>query len=177
MAATDATRWGWSWRGPSPGAWRTPRARRTRVTDSAQASHRGYRVAIAALMLALSGGPGCHAARVLAPAPALQAASAAMYAIDLQFAEPLERASAQDISHYVLYPAAKPGSPAAVSTATLVDTLYGRVVQLLIPAWFGDSTVDATMMTVEARGVLDVSGRSTGDRTTTFRTGPSYAQP
>ena len=133
------------------------------------------------LALALAGAGlfagGCHAARVLAPPPPLRAASAALYAVDLEFAVPLDKVSAEDPSHYLLYPPGSPGAPAAISSATLIDTVSLRVVQLLVPSWLGDSTKDDIPMVVEANGVLDYFGVSTGDRSVTFRTGLGYAQP
>ena len=136
--------------------------------------HRARRAVAVALLAAIV---GCHAARVLAPRPPLRAASAALYAVDVEFAEPLDRASAQDLSHYLIYAAANPAVKPAVSSATLIDTLYGRTVQLLVPSWFGDSSVDRVDMTVETIGVLAVDGTSTGNRTVTFRTGLGYASP
>ena len=129
---------------------------------------------IAAMMGAVL---GCHAARVLAPPPPLRAASAALYGVDIEFAEPLDRTSAQDASHYVLHPAANPSAVASIASATLIDTLYGRVVQLLVPAWFGDSSMDRVDMVIETHGVRELGGRSTGDRSLTFRTGLGYAVP
>ena len=129
----------------------------------------------AAMFAALLTLAGCHTARVLAPPPPLRAASAATYALDVEFAEPLSKASAEDPAHYTLDPAAG-GAAAAVGTATLVDTLYGRVVQLLVPDWLG-SDPDGTDWTVTTSGVLTYDGHSTGTRSVTFRAGLSYAAP
>ena len=118
---------------------------------------------------------GCNTARVLAPPPPLRAASAATFALDVEFAEPLSKSSAEDPSHYTLTPVAG-GPAAAVTTATLVDTLNGRVVQLLVPDWLSNDP-DGTDWTVTSNGVLTVYGRSTGTRSTTFRAGLSYAAP
>src|SRR5204862_808411 len=103
-------------------------------------------------LAALAGGRACHAAKVVAPPPPLRAASAALYAVDVEFAEPLDRASAEDASRDALYPAGSPSTPASIASAALVDTLYGRVVQLIAPAWFGDSTKDGIDAVVETHG-------------------------
>ncbi len=132
--------------------------------------------AVLAAAAALSAG-GCHAARRLAPSAPLRAASAAPYAVDVEFAEPLDRASAEDPSHYLLHPPGSPGTPATIASATLIDTVSLRVVQLLVPDWLGDPTKDDIPMEVRTRGVLDYFGVSTGDRSATFRTGLGYAQP
>ncbi len=135
------------------------------------------RIAAAALLFAFAAGAllwGCDTARILAPPPPVRAASAATYAVDVEFAEPLDRSSAQDPSHYVLYPVAAPSAPVSIASATLVDTLYGRVVQLLVPAWLGDPAIDGVDVTVETHGVRDLNGHSTGNRSVTFRTGLGY---
>lgn len=127
-----------------------------------------------ALIVALT---GCDTARILAPPPSLRAASAAPYAVDVQFAEPLDRASAEDPSRYSVLLVGGSGSSASVSSATLIDTVNWRVVQLVIPEWFGDSTADRRTAIVTTNGILDYFGRSTGERSVTFVTGLSYAQP
>lgn len=119
---------------------------------------------------------GCDTARIVAPTPPLRAASAALYAIDVEFAEPLDKASAEDPSRYVVYPGSNPGVPAFVASATLVDTVSWRVVQLLVPDWLGDSTTDRRPTVVETHGVRDWFGRSTGNRQAMFTTGLGYAQ-
>ena len=119
---------------------------------------------------------GCHSARLLAPAPPLRAASAALYAVDVEFAEPLERGSAQGPAHYSLVPAGA-APPATIASATLVDTLYGRVVRLLIPAWLGDSATDDADYVLSVQGVRDFDGRDLGPRSVAFRTGLSYGAP
>jgi hypothetical protein len=145
---------------------------------SARGGVAGPRVALcAAGLVVLAAIAACHAARVLAPPPPLRAASAALYAVDVEFAEPLDRASAQDPSRYAIYPPGIPASRPAITSATLIDTLYGRTVQLLMPSWFGDSTVDRVDMTVETNGVRAFDGASTGLRSVTFRTGLGYASP
>ncbi len=117
---------------------------------------------------------GCHAARIVAPNPPLRAASAALYAIDIEFAEPVGRASAEDPAHYAVYSAAAPTTRAMIASATVVDTLYGRVVQLVIPEWFGDDTKDHLDVVVESHDVQSLSGLSTGNRSVAFRTGLDY---
>jgi len=118
---------------------------------------------------------GCEAPKVLAPPPPLRAASAASYAVDVEFDVPLDRASAEDASRYSLIPASG-GTPASISSATLVDTLYGRVVQLLIPDWLS-SNPDTTDFDLTVSNVQSITGRSTGIRAVRFRTGLSYRAP
>lgn len=119
---------------------------------------------------------GCHAARVLAPPPPLRAASAAPYAVDVEFAEPIEQASAEDPARYTLVPASGPATPVSIASATMVDTLYRRTVQLLIPDWLSIDT-DTTEFVLTTSGVLAIDGRSTGTRMLRFRTGLSYRAP
>jgi hypothetical protein len=137
------------------------------------------RRAVAALGTALIAGgalaaslSGCDTARILAPPPPLRVASASPYAVDVEFAEPLDRTSAGQVSHYTLIPVGG-GAPAVIASATLVDTLYGRVVQLLIPDWLGTGT-DTTDWTVGAANLRAADGRSLEARNATFRTGLSY---
>ena len=118
---------------------------------------------------------GCETPHVLAPPPPLRAASAASYAVDLEFDVALDRTTAEDASRYTLVPAAG-GAPAVIASATLIDTLNGRVVQLLIPDWLATNP-DTTDFDASATGVLNVWGVSTGSRTVRFRTGLSYAAP
>lgn len=126
----------------------------------------------AATSSAMLGLAGCHTARMALPPPPLRAASAASYALDVEFAEPLAMASAEDPAHYVLIPAAG-GPAAAVTTATLIDTLNGRVVQLLVPDWLG-ADPDGATWTVTTTGVMTLEGRSTGTRSATFQAGLGY---
>lgn len=120
---------------------------------------------------------GCHTARRLAPPSPLRAASVAIYAVDVEFAEPLDRASAEDPSRYSLFPPGNPATPATITSATLIDTDSLHVVQLLVPDWLADTTKDDIPMVVQTHGVLDYFGVSTGERSVTFRTGLGYAQP
>ena len=131
-----------------------------------------FQVAVIALAAFLA---ACHAGRILAPPPPLRVASAALYAVDVEFAEPLDRVTASDPSHYRSRLSGS-ATPATITSATLVDTLYGRVVQLVIPEWLGvdSDTMNAQLST---SGVLAADGRSTGTRQVTFRTGLSYAGP
>lgn len=115
---------------------------------------------------------GCDTAKLLAPPPPLRAASAAHYAVDVEFAEPLERSSAEDVSRYTLAPVAG-GAPAVIASATLIDTLNGRVVQLVVPDWL-TTDPDTSDWRVSSNGVLDVDGHSTGARSVSFRTGLGY---
>ena len=148
------------------------------VLKSAVPARRRIRICVAAGLAATAGLgaiAGCHTARLLAPPPALRAASAAAYAVDLEFDEPLAKGVAEDPSHYTLIPVAG-GTPPAIASATLVDTLNGRVVQLVVPDWFTNDP-DGTDWEVTSNGVLTVWGRTTGTRRATFRAGLSYAAP
>lgn len=119
---------------------------------------------------------GCHTARMLAPPPPLRAASAAGYAVDVEFAEPLTRASAEDVTRYTIVPVAPPATPVVIQSATLVDTLYGRVVQLIVPDWLSTNP-DTAEFDLTTTGVLDAYDHSTGTRRVRFRTGLSYRAP
>ena len=130
------------------------------------------RIVASALLLT-----GCETARVVAPEPRLRAASAALYAIDVEFAEPLDKATAEDPSRFVVYPEDTPAAPARIGSATRIDTVSWRVVQLLLPDWLGDSTTDHRRVVVETHGVRDWFGRSTGDRRVRLATGLGYSAP
>ena len=119
---------------------------------------------------------GCHTARMIAPPPPLRAASVAPFAVEVEFAEALDKTSAEDAAHYSLYPAGNPGAPAAIASATVVDTVYGRAVQLVVPGWLGASP-DSAGFEVATSGVMATDGVSTGSRRTRFRTGLNYTQP
>ncbi len=117
---------------------------------------------------------GCHAARVLAPPPPLRAASANSFAVDVEFAEPLDRVSAEDASHYRVYPAGNPAGPVAIYSATVIDTTFGRVVQLLLS---GGPLADSSQYEVQAEGVITFDGRAIAMRTVDFVSGLSYRAP
>ncbi|MEP7027137.1 MAG: hypothetical protein ABI960_00950 [Candidatus Eisenbacteria bacterium] len=131
--------------------------------------------ALLALVLAGASMGSCHAARVFAPAPAVRVSSAALYALNVEFAQSLDRASAQDVAHFTIRSAGG-GAVAAISSAALIDTLYGRVVQLVIPAWFGDSAADRADFVVQTRGLVDAYGRAIPDADTFVRTGLAYGE-
>ena len=114
---------------------------------------------------------GCDAPRLLAPPVPLRAASANDFGVDLEFAEPLDRASAEDLTHYTVRPAAAGSAPHTIFSAAIVDTFYGRVVQLLIS---DGPLADTSEYVVEALNVRTLAGGSTGSHTVTFRTGLSY---
>lgn len=130
--------------------------------------------AMLAVLVWLAAVAGCHAARVLAPPPSLRAASASDFAIDLEFAETLDRASAQNASNYLVNPAGNPGASVAIYSATLIDTTFGRVVQLLFA---GGPLPDTTEFEVRANGVRTVNGAEIGPRRVSVRTGLSYRTP
>jgi hypothetical protein len=150
------------------------------VTRRPRVPARGFAAALVVMAFAAGATAllnGCDTTKLVAPEPPLRAASAALYAIDVEFAEPLDRASAEDVSRYSLYPAGAPGSPATITGATLIDTVSLRVVQLLVPDWLGDSTTDRRLTVIQTHGVRDWFGRSTGERSVQFRTGLSYTEP
>lgn len=117
---------------------------------------------------------GCHGARLLAPPPPIRAASANSFGVEVEFAEPLDRASAEDATRYRLFPAGNFEAAESLYSATLIDTLYGRVVLLLLA---NGPLPDSASYTVETSEVLSVEGRSTGQRSTTFLTGLRYSAP
>ena len=127
-------------------------------------------VALAACSAAVL--PGCHAARVLAPPPAFRAASASDFAVDVEFAEPLDRTSAEIASHYRVYPVGHPETPVAILSATVIDTVAGRVVQLRLS---GGPLVDGDSYQVSADAVRPFYGGAPMARTTTFHAGLGYA--
>ena len=133
-------------------------------------------VLIAALLAAAMPASGCHTARVLAPPPALRAASVAAFAVDVEFGEPVDKTSAEDPAHYSLYPAGNPGALAAIASATLVDTVFSRTVQLIIPGWLGASP-DSADYEITSSGVQAADGSPTGSRRAAFRTGLNYSRP
>jgi hypothetical protein len=117
---------------------------------------------------------GCHAARVLAPPPPLRAASANNFAVDVEFAEPLDRTSAEDASHYQVYPAGNPAAAVPIYSATVIDTTFGRVVQLLLS---GGPLPDTSQYEVRTSDVAALDLHSTRTRSAPFRTGLSYGSP
>ncbi len=130
-----------------------------------------------ALLLASAGVCGCHTAKLLVPPPPLRGASAATFAIDIEFAEPLYRPSAQDPARYLVYPTGNAAAPATVVQATLIDTLFGRVVQLLVSDPVLGPLPDSADYTVQTSGVLTVEGKSTGVRSIDIHTGLNYDAP
>jgi hypothetical protein len=119
----------------------------------------------------------CNTAAILAPPPPLRAASASNLAIDVEFAEPLDKASAQDSSHYLVYPTNGSGSPASVLQAALIDTLYGRVVRLFLQDPVQGFLPDSTDYTIQTSAVITLAGTSTGTRSVVVRTGLNYDTP
>lgn len=113
---------------------------------------------------------GCHAAKLLAPPPPVAAASVNAFAIEVVFAEPLDRVSAQDPARYRVH-AAGAATEETIDSATLVDTLEGRVVQLIISS---GPLPDSAAFEVVTQGVRTYDGRDTGRRAVTFATGLGY---
>ena len=132
-------------------------------------------VAILGLVAAMGG--SCHTApRIFAPPPPLRAASVAPFAVDVEFDIPVDRTSAEDATRYQLYPAGDPAAAVTVTSATVVDTVFGRTVQLLVPAWVG-AAPDSVMFEITATGVRAANGRPAGNRTASFRTGLFWSSP
>ena len=120
---------------------------------------------------------GCNTAAVLAPPPLLRAASASNLAIDVEFAEPLDKTSAQDASRYLVYPTTGSGAPASVQQAVLIDTLYGRVVRLFLQDPVQGFLPDSADYTIQTSAVITLAGKSTGTRSVEIRTGLNYDTP
>lgn len=132
------------------------------------------RIVVSAAVISAALSVSCDTAKLLAPPPPLRAASASASAIDLEFAEPLDRGSAQDPSRYLAYPTGNAGAPATILQATLIDTLYGRVVRLFVSDPINGFLPDSADYTVQTSGLLTLSGKSTGARSADFRTGLNY---
>jgi len=120
---------------------------------------------------------GCNTAKVLAPPPPLRAASASNLAIDVEFAEPLDKNSAQEASHYLVYPTTRSGAPATVRQAALIDSLYGRVVRLYLQDPAQGFLPDSTDYTIQTSAVITLAGKPTGTRSVVMRTGLNYGTP
>ena len=133
----------------------------------------GILLACSILTAALGLVAGCHAARVLAPPPTLRAASASDFAVDVEFAEPLDRASAETLTHYRVYPFNHPEAAISLFSSTLIDTINGRVVQLLLS---GGPLSDSSLYTVRADNVRSLAGGLTGDRNAIFTAGLGYGR-
>ena len=88
--------------------------------------------------------PGCHLAPALAPVPMLRVASASDYVIHVEFDHSLDRAVAEDVTHYAVALAASPATEVEILSATVIDTLTGRTVELVLPAGLPDSTACVT---------------------------------
>ena len=119
---------------------------------------------------------GCNTAKLLAPPPPLRAASASAFAIDVEFAEPLDRGTAEDPARYTVLPLAG-GTATKILDAALIDTLNARAVQLLVTDSAGNPLPDSSDFSVQTNGVLTIQGKSTGVRTVDFRTGLNYSSP
>lgn len=137
-------------------------------------SHALQRALAGAVVVGAALSVSCNTAKVLAPPPPLRAASASAFAIDVEFAEPLDRASAQDPSRFLAYPTGGVGAAPTILQATLIDTLYGRVVRLLVSDPVTGFLADSADYTVQTSGLLTVAGSSTGFRSVDFRTGLNY---
>lgn len=119
---------------------------------------------------------GCHSAKLLAPPPPLRAASASAFAIDVEFAEPLDRGTAQDPVRYAVLQLTG-GAATKILGAALIDTLNARVVQLLVTDSVGNPLPDSSDFSVQTNGVLTIQVKSTGVRNVDFRTGLNYSSP
>src|SRR5262245_6067990 len=100
---------------PDRGRGRYNRMRHTRPIRKGPRPYQSARVLLAVAGAAVAAWlGGCDTARVVAPTPPLGAASAALYAVDVVFAEPVDKASAEDPTRYTVYPSDDAGSPAAI---------------------------------------------------------------
>ena len=117
--------------------------------------------------------PACHGPARFAPPPALLAASVHAFGIDVEFALPLDRSSAETSAHYAVHPAARPDSALAIQSVSLVDSVYGRTVLILVP----DGLTDAADYVVTANGVRALTAKSTGNLQASFRAGLAYQSP
>ena len=115
----------------------------------------------------------CQGPARFAPPPDLRAASVSAFGIDVEFALPLDRSSAETSAHFAVHPAARPDSSLAIHSVSLVDSVYGRTVLILVP----DGLTDAADYVVTASGVRTLDGESTGDLQASFRAGLAYQAP
>ncbi len=145
--------------------------------DSAASTRVGLARVAAGVAVAAAICSGCNTAKVIAPQLPLRAASASSFAVDVEFAEPLDRASAEDATHYEVYPSGSPTAPATVTQALLIDSLYGRTVRLFLSDPAQGFLPDSTDYTVQTSGVRSAYGKPTADRAVDFRTGLNYGAP
>jgi hypothetical protein len=115
----------------------------------------------------------CQGPAVVAPAPDLRATSVHAFGIDVEFASPLDRSSAETAAHYAVHPVARLDSSLAIHSVSLVDSVYGRTVLILVP----DGMTDGADYVVSTSGVRCLSGKSTGDLQASLRAGLSYQAP
>lgn len=128
-------------------------------------------VAGGALALLLLAAASCHYAGRVAPRVPLRAAPASDFAVDLEFAESLDRATAEDVSHYKVYPAGQTTAALQIYSATVIDMLYGRVVQLLLS---DGPLADSASYQVEAIDVRSLDGRVIIEPAVDFHAGLRY---
>ena len=127
--------------------------------------------AVAAAFLTLLVTGGCNTAAKLGPEPSdpPRAASSNDFAVEVEFPVPLDRASASDAARFTVLDDA--ASPVAILSAQLADTIYGRVVLLLLS---GGPLADSARYTVLTTGVKDVFGKPVPDGRAEFRAGLRY---
>ncbi len=129
------------------------------------------RAAVATILL-LAALAGCNTAKRFGPgALPLRAASANDFAVEVEFASPLARASAGEASRFTVLEEGNPAAPVAIYSAELADTIFGRVVLLLLS---GGPLNDGARYVVRASGVRDVFGVVQPDAEAEFRAGLRY---
>ena len=136
-------------------------------------------VRTATFLLVLLSGLGlcsCDAPKVTRAIPDLLAAhSATSFAVDLEFASPLERTSAEQATRYALVKSS--GERVTSARAVLIDSLFGETVRLVFPL---GTLEDSTRYGMVVTGVHDAWGASlaSGDSITTqFESGLWYSRP
>lgn len=124
-------------------------------------------------VLALAG-TACNSAKTFGPKtiPALRAASASDFAVEVEFPAPLEPASASDAGRFRVYLRGDSASPVPIYSAQIADSFYGRVALLLLS---GGPLTDSARYVVETRGIRDVYGRAIPDGRAEFDAGLRYA--
>ena len=126
---------------------------------------------LTATLVALLATGGCNTAAKLGPEPSdpPRAASSNDFAVEVEFPVPLDRASASDPGRFTVLDDAS--SPVAIYSAQLADTIFGRVVLLLLS---GGPLADSARYTVLTSGMKDVFGAPLPDGRAEFRAGLRY---
>ena len=129
--------------------------------------------ATCALILVMA---GCdHPLVPEAARPALAAYSASSYALDVEFDQPLDLASATDTSRYAVTDLV--GGRIVPTRITAIDTLFGMTVRVFFPL---GALQDSTSYRLTVTGVRDVWGHplfAADSATTDVFTGLGYSYP